>query len=187
MKRGVIFGYGTLLLIGVLTFGSCRKEPAAAAVNTDPKPSKSFAKDGVTVKAYDFRSFKSFLEKDNDTTYVVNFWATWCEPCVAELPNFEKLGNDYKNQKVKVILTSLDFQKQVEKSLIPFINKHKLRSKVVLLSDPDANSWISQVGKNWSGALPGTLIYNKKKNLRKFYEKSFSYDELQTEVKPFIQ
>jgi len=171
------------LLFGLL---SCNKKEAAVQnqqESTIPTPTQVFQKDGVTINSYDFKAFEPFLKMDNDTTYVVNFWATWCAPCVAELPNFEKVTSDYKNQKVKVILVSLDFKKQVETSLIPFTQKKNLQSQVIHLSDPDANAWISKVDTAWSGAIPATLIYNKSK--RKFYEQSFTFDQLQKEITPF--
>lgn len=158
---------------------------SGASIYTDgePKPLKVYEKDGVVINSYDYASLEYFLKKDNDTTYVINFWATWCVPCVEELPSFEKLNSSYKDQKVKVILVSLDMSKQVESRLIPFIQKKKLQSKVVLLNDPDANAWIGKVDQSWSGAIPATIIY--KKQDRKFYERSFSYEELEKEVNQF--
>lgn len=153
----------------------------------DPKPLQVFTQDGISIKSYDYETFKSMLSKPTDTTYVVNFWATWCAPCIAELPNFERLGQTYKGSKLKVVLVSLDSKKQVEKSLIPFVKKKKLQSKVLLLSDPDMNAWIPKVDEAWSGALPATVIYNTSKKHRKFYEQSFSYEQLESEVKPLIR
>lgn len=154
-----------------------------AAVSEVSKPTQVYNKDGVSVNSYDFKAFEPFLKMQNDTTYVVNFWATWCAPCVAELPHFEKITSDYKDQKVKVILVSLDFKKQVESNLLPFIKRKNIQSQVVHLSDPDANAWISKVDSSWSGAIPATVIYNK--NRRKFYEQSFTFDQLQSEIKLF--
>ena len=156
---------------------------ASIYTDSEPKPLKIYQKDGVVVNSYDYNSLEYFLKKDNDTTYVVNFWATWCVPCVEELPSFEKLNKEYKDKKVKVILVSLDMSKQIESRLIPFIQKKKLQSKVVLLNDPDANAWIEKVDKSWSGAIPATIIY--KKQNRKFYERSFTYGELEKEVNQF--
>lgn len=150
---------------------------------TDPKPIKIYQKEDVTIKAYNFEGIDHLLQQQNDTTYLVNFWATWCMPCVEELPYFEKVTTDYKNQKVKVILVSLDMPKQVESRLIPFVQRKKIQSQVVLLDDPDANSWIPKVADEWSGAIPATVIYRN--GQRKFYEKSFTYEELQTEIKQF--
>lgn len=160
---------------------------SAAYPQSDPEPVQVFTKSGISVKSYDFKSFEPFLHKASDTTYVVNFWATWCAPCIVELPHFEKLGQIYKDKKVKVVLVSLDSKKQVEKALIPFILKKKLRSRYVLLSDPDMNSWIPKVDASWSGALPATVIYNGSSGRRKFYEQSFTYEQLESEVKPFIK
>lgn len=178
MKNAVNIGRSLVIITLLLSF-------ASGFSQVDPQPSETYSKDGIAVKSYNYESFKALLEKNNDSTYVVNFWATWCAPCVQELPHFEKLNSEYKNKKVSVLLVSLDFKKQVEKNLLPFIKRRNLKSKVVLLSDPDMNAWISKVNPDWSGAIPATVIYNK--NQRKFYEQSFTYEQLESEVKPFIE
>lgn len=132
------------------------------------------------IPSIDFEELQPLLNKYNDTTYVVNFWATWCKPCIKELPAFEKLNTDYGQKKVKVLLVSLDFPKQLESQVIPFIEKLNITSQVVLLNDPDANSWIPKVDTSWTGAIPATLIYNALS--RKFYERSFTYNDLENEL-----
>ncbi|MEE9407941.1 MAG: TlpA disulfide reductase family protein [Polaribacter sp.] len=136
------------------------------------------------VKSYTYKELKPLLEKKDDKTYVVNFWATWCGPCVKELPAFEKINKEYANKNVEVILVSLDFPKQIEKKLIPYINKKKLRSKIVLLDDVNEDIWIKDIDSTWSGAIPVTVIYNKHK--RKFYNNSFDFDALENEVQTFL-
>jgi len=158
---------------------------SATAQQSDPTPLKVYAKDGISVKSYDYKAFEYFLSRKNDTTYVVNFWATWCKPCIAELPNFEKLNTGYQDKKVKVILVSMDMSKQVDTNLLPFIKRKNLQSKVIFLNDPDANSWIEKVDKSWSGAIPATVIYNSTQ--RKFYEQSLTFDELEKEVQSIIK
>jgi len=148
-----------------------------------PKPLKVYSNDTVSVNAYEYSGLEYYLKQKNDTTYVVNFWATWCVPCVEELPHFEKINAKYKENKIKVILVSLDMAKMVETKLLPFINQKQLKSQVLLLRDPDADSWIPKVDSTWSGAIPATLIYNK--DMRKFYERSFTYDELEKEISNF--
>ena len=136
------------------------------------------------VQSYTYNELKTLLEKNDGKTYVINFWATWCAPCVKELPAFEKINKEYATKNVTVVLVSLDFPKQVAKRLIPFINKKKLQSRVVLLNDINENFWIKAIDSSWSGAIPATIIYNGKD--RKFYEQSFDYDQLERELQPFL-
>ncbi|WP_299062241.1 TlpA family protein disulfide reductase [uncultured Polaribacter sp.] len=150
------------------------------------KAKKAIVSKQITiVKSYNYNELKPLLEKEDNKTYIVNFWATWCAPCVKELPAFEKLNKEYASKNVEVILVSLDFPKQVDKRLIPFINKKKLQSKVILLDDINENIWIKAIDSTWSGAIPATLIYNK--NNRKFYEQSFDYEQLEAELQTFLK
>ena len=126
------------------------------------------------------------LGPDTDTTYVINFWATWCKPCVKELPYFDKLASEFKDRKVKVLLLSLDFRRQYESRLIPFLEKHGVKSEVKLVDEIDYNSWIDKVDPSWSGAIPATIIINKSTGSKNFYEKEFTYSELKKVVEPII-
>lgn len=122
-----------------------------------------------------YTALEKAVLNDNKTTYVVNFWATWCAPCVKELPHFEQLNSE--NKKVKVVLVSLDFKDQYESKLLPFLKKKSIASEVVLLTDKDYNAWLPQVDKEWSGSIPATLIIKNGKKV--FAEKMFSsYEEL---------
>lgn len=132
----------------------------------------------------DFSQFEPFLQKDNDTVYVVNFWATWCKPCVEELPIIENVHEDQFEVPVKVILVSLDFRNQVESKLVPFIEEKNIRSQVVVIDDPDANTWIDKVDPQWSGALPATIIY--KKNKKRFISEAFDdYESIRKIIDSF--
>lgn len=132
-----------------------------------------------------FESIAPLFEQKTDTTYVINFWATWCKPCVEELPYFEQLTTDNQEDKIKVILVSLDFEKQLEKKLLPFLKERQLESKVVVLADGNYNNWIDKVDPTWSGAIPATFIYNSSK--QEFHEKQFvDFDELNTLVRTFL-
>lgn len=148
------------------------------------KPLKVYEQDGIKLKSFNFDGLQPYLNQKNDTVYVINFWATWCVPCVKELPHFEKLNQKYKDGRFKMLLVSLDFPKMAESRVIPFIKNKKLQAEVVLLNDPDANSWIEKVAQEWSGAIPATVIYRNGR--RKFYEQSFTEATLETEIKSFI-
>jgi Thiol-disulfide isomerase and thioredoxins len=127
---------------------------------------------------------QKILSVKNDTTYVVNFWATWCAPCIKELPHFVKLQDEYKDRAVKVILVSLDFESQLQKRVIPFLKQRNIELSTFLLAENNPNSFIDSVDPSWSGAIPATVIFNK--NKRMFYEQDFSYAELEDALKPFL-
>ncbi len=133
------------------------------------------------IKVYEkFDDFeKELLQPTNDDTlYVINFWATWCIPCVKELPYFEQLNQKYKNEKVKIILVSLDFTTE---QVINFINKKNIKNEVVLLTDSKTNTWIEKVDSSWSGAIPITLFLKGKQ--KDFHEKDYhNLEELETDL-----
>lgn len=137
----------------------------------------------MDVNAQEINRFQSFdeweksISNEEGVTYVVNFWATWCKPCVAELPYFEQLNE--KRNDVKVILVSLDFEQNIDKQVIPFLQKRNIQSQVDILLDQKANDWIDKVDPSWSGAIPATLLI--KDSNKKFYEQSFhSLKELES-------
>jgi thiol-disulfide isomerase/thioredoxin len=120
----------------------------------------------------------------NDTTYVINFWATWCSPCVKEIGYFETLHRKYAGDKVQVVLVSLDFPNQVNRRVVPFLEEKKITAPVMLVTELDYNSWIDQVDPSWSGALPATLILHKDKRI--FMEKELTENELFEHVEQIL-
>ena len=132
------------------------------------------------VHRINFNSLDAILHSESDTTYVINFWATWCKPCVEELPAFEKLNAESKGKKIKIILISMDMQREIDTKLKPFILKNNMHSTIWWLSAVNANDWIDKVSPEWSGAVPATVIYKNQK--KRFFEKSFSYQELKAEL-----
>ncbi len=132
------------------------------------------------VKTYEsFENFSNdYLNKDNDTTYVVNFWATWCRPCVQELPLFDSLNKIVENERFKMVLVSLDFKAENAEA---FMKKRGYDVEMVVLMDPDSNKWINEIDSNWSGAIPYTLIW--KGEVYGKHEKMYhSITELQNDI-----
>ena len=134
-----------------------------------------------SVKAQDLITFQNFdelnayIQNNSDKPLVVNFWATWCAPCVKELPYFQKLHQE--NPNIKVVTVSLDFDKQVESKLKPFLKKKNYSFVTTYMADKKFNNWISKVDENWSGAIPATWIINGNKGV--FVEQEFaSFEEL---------
>jgi len=126
------------------------------------------------IPSVDLEGLQDRISNKSDTTYVVNFWATWCAPCVKELPYFESLNTQHQNDKVKVLLVSLDFENAIEKRLIPFLKKKKIKSEVIHFNETQSpNYWIPRISTQWSGSIPATLVLNGNKGHSKFYEQSF--------------
>jgi len=128
------------------------------------------------VKLLTLNELDKRIANGKDTTYVINFWATWCSPCVAELPNFEKLRLANIKKPVKVILVSLDFKSKLQKEVIPFVLRNQINAEVFLLNEPDQQQYTERIDKKWSGAIPATLFVNQKS--RQLYEKEFTEAEL---------
>lgn len=111
-----------------------------------------------------FNDIEPLFRQQTDTTYVINFWATWCKPCIEELPYFEELNKAESANPVKVVLVSLDFPQHLENKLLPFIEKNRINSRVDVLLDGSYNDWIDKVSPAWSGAIPATYIYKRKEH-----------------------
>ncbi len=163
----------------MILFVSCKGEGKKGTTVKNTETDKTLVLD-----IYDYEGLAPLLNIKDDKIHVINFWATWCAPCVKELPAFEKLNAEYHSKNVEVVLVSLDFPNQYENRLKPFIIEQGLASKIVVLDDVDSNAWIPKISEDWSGAIPATLIYSK--NKRQFYEQSFTYNELKTEVDKFL-
>ncbi len=172
-----------VLLLIFLAVGlvSCKKKQEKVIENK--KQVVDYAQ-GVDFPIYDYEGLKPLLHSNDNKTYIVNFWATWCKPCVEELPDFEKVYLEYKEQNVELILVSLDMPNMWKKRLVPFVEEHNLKGKVVILDDTKMNDWLPKVDKDWGGGIPATLIYNKDKRL--FFEEGLSYDKLTTTLQEFI-
>lgn len=121
---------------------------------------------------------QELMDAKTDHIKVINFWATWCAPCVKEMPLFEKLGQDRSDVKVTLVSMDLDLDPNPEK-VHKFVARKKIQSQVLILDETNPNSWIDKVDKNWSGALPATIIINGKTGQRKFVEKELHEGDLE--------
>jgi len=137
------------------------------------------------VKTVDMQQLQTMTGKQsNDTLYVVNFWATWCKPCVHEMPYFETSSQKFKNQKVKFIFVSTNYAREAEQ-VKNFINQKKVQSDVLLINAGTPNSWIDAIDSNWSGAIPATIMYKHGKTAL-FHEGEFTQAQLDSVIQKQI-
>lgn len=142
----------------------------------------SFVSYSQKVNVIKIKELENRINNTSDTTYIVNFWATWCVPCIKELPAFDSVHLLHSSEKVKVILVTLDFSEDKDNKVIPFIQKKQIRSEVLLLDETNGNYFIPKVSDKWSGAIPATLIVNNEKKYREFFEKKLDYKFLTDQI-----
>ena len=141
---------------------------------------------GQNIEYIKIPELTKILNNPDNKLFVINFWATWCPPCIKELPNFEKAAKDYDPAKVKFILISLDFPSQIGKRLLPFLKKNKITLDVAVMTDVDYNSWIDLVDPLWQGNIPATLFLNNATQKRYFHMGTVDGPELKKYINSFL-
>ena len=119
--------------------------------------------------------------KKSKTPLIVSFWATFCIPCLEEIPYFQRSVKKHTRDSVKLLLVSLDLQEDYAK-IKPFASKRKFSAPIVWLNETDADYFCPKVDSSWSGALPATLFINNKTGYRKFYEGQIKEEKLDKEI-----
>jgi len=125
------------------------------------------------MKIISFEEFEAMVEQPSDKIRIYNFWATWCAPCIKEMPHFQSISEE---KDYELFFISLDDGRKPER-VENFITKRNITAPVFLLDDIDYNRWIGKVDENWSGAIPATLFVDSAGN-RYFHEGEMSEDEL---------
>jgi thiol-disulfide isomerase/thioredoxin len=138
----------------------------------------SFESKAQSAELIKLSQLQTLIEEKSDQVKVINFWATWCAPCVKELPLFESLNQERKDAKVILVSMDIDLDPNPEK-VYKFVARKKVQSQVVILDERDPNAWINKIDKNWSGALPSTLFINTTTGKRKFVEREMHAGDLE--------
>ena len=137
--------------------------------------SAASAQPATTIKLKDIQQL---ISSSSEKVKVINFWATWCAPCVKEMPLFEKLNDE--NKKVEVTLVSMDYDLDPNpEKVYRFVTRKNLKSKVLILAEANPNDWIDKIDKSWSGALPATLIINTKSGKRTLIQHELKEGDLE--------
>jgi thiol-disulfide isomerase/thioredoxin len=153
------------LAVAILTFIACQP--------TQPN-------DTVEV-VEQYAELENLFEEHPDKTWVVNFWATSCPPCIKEMPHFRELDNAYKDQNVRVLLVSTDKVEDLDSRVYPFIDKYEITPEVVVLGDQNYSAWTDNIDPSWYGALPATMIFNSDQKTFKFGAYK-SFEELEADL-----
>ncbi|RYY40842.1 MAG: TlpA family protein disulfide reductase [Chitinophagaceae bacterium] len=128
------------------------------------------------------------LERYMDTTSaptILNFWATFCKPCIAEIPHFQAMTAKYRSSGVRLLLVSLDLPEDYKK-IKAFAQKRKITAPIVFLDESNADLFCPKVDSIWSGALPASLFINRKNGYRYFIEESLSRTQLELQIRKML-
>lgn len=140
---------------------------------------------GQTVKKVKIEELAEYIRK-SDHPLVVNFWATWCAPCIEEIPYFQAEVKKYAAQKVELVLVSLDFAEAYPAQVTSFVKKKKYEASFFWLNETNADHFCPQIDEKWSGSIPSTLFINNKTGHRKFFERQLTEAQLKAELKELV-
>lgn len=120
------------------------------------------ANPNIEVQKVDFDGLKKLLNRDakNNHPLLVNFWATWCDPCRDEFPDLVKIDQDYRSKGLDFVAISLDDKEDIRTAVPEFLRQVKATMPVYLLDVSDPDSTIHFIDASWGGALPATFLYD---------------------------
>ena len=137
-----------------------------------------------SIPKWKINDLENYIKKSK-TPAIINFWATFCKPCIEEIPYFHKLVKKYEKQGVKLLLVSLDMPEQFP-GIRNFALKRKYTAPIVWLDESDADYFCPKVDEAWSGTIPSTLFINNKTGYRKFFEDQISKENLEKEINAML-
>jgi thiol-disulfide isomerase/thioredoxin len=127
---------------------------------------------------------ESFINSTEKPT-IVSFWATFCKPCIEEIPYFEKLVKKYEAQDVQLLLVSLDLPDAYPK-IKQFAIKRGFTAPIVFLDETNADLFCPKIDQRWSGVIPATLFVNAKAGYKVFFEDQLSESKMEGQIKEMV-
>ncbi len=113
---------------------------------------------------------------------LLNVWATWCTPCVEEMPHLTRLAKEYRHRPVEFIGLSVDYADEIDNKIRPFIKKHKINFRIVVQNFTNSQAIIDSLNNKWSGAVPATFIYDAQAKQKAFLLGKQNYRDLKRQL-----
>ncbi|HLX93770.1 MAG TPA: TlpA disulfide reductase family protein [Puia sp.] len=122
-----------------------------------------------------------------DHPLIINFWATYCVPCAKEIPYFERIVKSHAEQKVELVLVSLDLPAYYPKKIAAFVKKENYSSAVFWLNEFNADYFCPKVDKTWTGGIPSSLFVNNKSGYRRFFERQLTEEQAEKSIEDLVK
>ncbi len=142
----------------------------------------AFSAQSQQIPKWKITDVENYIATSKDEVLVINFWATFCKPCVAEIPSFIKITDQYKANNVKLLLVSLDLPSYYPAKIASFAKQRKFNTNISWLNETNADYFCPKVDSTWSGSIPATLIINRKTGYRKFVEEEMEAKDFEAEL-----
>jgi thiol-disulfide isomerase/thioredoxin len=155
---------------------------------TNVSAQKVFNPDSIQIKTISYTEFQNrYFDIQDDSTTIINIWASWCQPCRLEMPYFEKLKEEFADKKVRFLTVTIDRPEQVDTKARAFLILNEITIETVYVKDKvSALKWIPLICPDWGGTIPVTIVMNKDDGT--YFEASFeSYEKLKAAVLPFVK
>ena len=124
--------------------------------------------------------------KESKSPLIVNFWATFCVPCIQEIPYFQEMTEKYKAQGVSLLLVSLDLKEAYPSKIISTAGKLKFTAPIVWLNETNADYFCPKIDTSWTGGMPSSLFVNNATGYHKFFEDQLSKEKLDKEIQAML-
>ena len=147
----------------------------------------SFFAKSQNISSWKIEDVVNHYSKSTDSVYVVNFWATFCKPCVAEIPYLQSISSKYRNQKVNLLLVSLDLPAFYPDKIRTFAKNNNFTAQIAWLNESDADHFCPMIDKKWTGSIPATVFVNAATGYKKFIESSMTEEQFEMELKEAIR
>jgi thiol-disulfide isomerase/thioredoxin len=140
---------------------------------------------GQEIKKVNITDLVTIMDTSTVPT-IINFWATWCGPCVKEIPWFEKLVNEMKEHNIKLFLVSLDFKTAYPNEIASFVKRKNFNSTILWLNETNADFYCPLIDKNWNGNIPVSIMINNKTKFKEFYNSQIPEPRLRLELQRLV-
>jgi thiol-disulfide isomerase/thioredoxin len=169
MRRNLSLALGLIIIASFVLPVTARRAPMAsarpAAVVAASSTQKRVAKAGAQaalVRELDLEGLKKLLQRKGQGArpLLVNFWATWCDPCREEFPDLVQINKDYKTRGLEFVTVSLDDRSDIKTGVPQFLRQMRAVMPAYLLNVPDPEPAIKSVDAEWGGGLPATFLFD---------------------------